>query len=94
MIKSLKVITKIQCAITKSTGAMESRCTSDNGKIQCAITKNPRLGFSYHVKNIKEIMMLIKEKNSVDERHIGERRESSKSIITKVSLWPIYTCII
>ena len=36
-------------------------------------------------------MVLIKEKKKGEERDIGERRESSKSRITKVSLWAIYT---
>ena len=35
-------------------------------------------------------MILIEEKNRVEERHIGERRERRKSRITKVSLWPTY----
>ena len=36
-------------------------------------------------------MILIKEKARGEERHIGERRESRKSRITKVPLWAIYT---
>ena len=36
-------------------------------------------------------MMLIKEKKTAEERHIGKRRESSKTRITKVPLWAICT---
>ena len=43
------------------------------------------------MENRKEIMILIKEKKREKEGHIGERRESNKSRINKVSLWPIYT---
>ena len=43
------------------------------------------------VENGKEIMILIKEKKRGEERHIGERRESSKSRITKIPLWAMYT---
>ena len=39
----------------------------------------------------KEIMILIKENKRGEERHIGERRESRKSRITKVTLWAICT---
>ena len=42
------------------------------------------------MKREKEIVILIKEKKRGEERYIGERRESSKSRVTKVPLWAIY----
>ena len=36
-------------------------------------------------------MIFIKENKRGEESHIGERRESRKSRITKVQLWAIYT---
>ena len=42
------------------------------------------------MENENEIMILIKEEKREEEsRHIGERRESIKSRIRKVPLWPI-----
>ena len=45
------------------------------------------------MENEKDIMMKVREKKRGEEIHIGERRESNKSRITKVPLSAIYTHI-
>ena len=43
------------------------------------------------MENENETMILIEKMKREEERHIGERTESSKSKIIKVSFWFIYT---
>ena len=40
-----------------------------------------------------EIIIILKEKGKEEERYIGERRESSKSLSIDMPFWPIYTII-
>ena len=49
------------------------------------------LPLNLYVENENETMILIMKKIRGEERHIRERKESSKYRIKKVSFWLIYT---